>query len=471
MTRSTPSAALAAPRPRFFGTDGMRGAFGEFPLDESTVRRLGRALGRRLRRATASGASPRVVMGGDTRDSTPILAGWLAAELAAEGVDCRWLGVVPTPAVARISAELGAAGAVAISASHNPHPDNGIKLMSGDGFKWPPEWEAELEHELEAVPQSAVLQPVASRTASPAPELTVDEALVRSYPAALVNTLDGERPLAGLTIAVDAGHGAASAFAEDLLHGLGARVHLAHAAPDGRNINQGCGSTHPEVIAELVRVHGADLGLSFDGDADRVILADEKGIVRDGDAVLYLWAQALREAGTLRGSKVVATSMSNLGLEVALRRHGIELVRCEVGDRAVVETLRRENLVLGGEQSGHIVHLDLATTGDGLLTALHVARLRKLAGQPLSEMLDGFERFPQLLKNVRVREKVPFEDLPPVVAARQRVERELANEGRLVLRYSGTEALARVMIEGRERSKVEALAGELAAAIEAEIGA
>lgn len=454
---------------RLFGTDGIRGTFGVEPLDAATVRRLGRALAARLARP---GGKPRVVLGGDTRASTPELVNWLAQGLGGQGsgrgVEVTFLGTVPTPAVAWVTRTLGAACGVAVSASHNPHPDNGIKLVDGEGFKWPPAWEAALEDQLEET-AAADAEPV---------ELTVDRGAVEAYLRSLVSAAReghgadaGGLPLEGLAVAVDAGNGAASPYAEKLFASLGARVTVINAAPDGRNINAGCGSTHPGALAELILASGGDLGFSFDGDADRVILADEKGEIRDGDAILYLWGRDLADRGALPGRRVVATSMSNLGLDAALAEAGISLVRCDVGDRVVVDTMRREGVVLGGEQSGHIVNLELGTTGDGLLTALVVALLRARRKRPLSELVRGFERFPQLIENVRVREKVPFEGLPAVVEARRRVEEELARSGRLVLRYSGTEPLARIMIEGRDRGRIETLAEELAAVIATEIGA
>lgn len=458
--------------PRFFGTDGIRAAFGAYPLDEPTVRRLGRALARAL---AAGGRHPgggraHVALGGDTRESTPVLCRWLAAGLAAAGGDARvtYLGTVPTPAVAWAVRTLGADCGAVVSASHNPYPDNGVKLFGGDGFKWPPRAEAELE----AVLETETLETETDATPAVEPELRVDAGLVRDYLGALAAVLGTQaRPLAGLAVAADAGNGAVSPYVEVLLASLGARVTVIHAAPDGRNVNAGCGSTHPREIAALTRSSGSDLGFSFDGDADRVILADERGEIHDGDAILYLWARDLAGRDALPGRRIVATSMSNLGLEAALARHGIEVVRCDVGDRAVVETMRRLGVVLGGEQSGHVVHLGLGTTGDGLLTALVMAQLRLRAGRPLSQLAAGLERFPQLIRNVRVREKVPFERLPRILESRDRVARGLGRSGRLVLRYSGTEPLARIMIEGRERARIETLAEELAAVIREEIGA
>ncbi len=450
-----------------FGTDGIRGAFGRPPLDEATVRGLAAALAEELRENHPPGRTPpRIVLGGDTRDSTPVLCRWLSEELAARGVESTYLGVVPTPCVAFSTRTRSAACGIAVSASHNPHPDNGIKLIDAGGFKWSPEAELRLEQRLKTAP---------ARTLSPALELEIDRELTLAYRSSLLTSLpkgrkDDPQPLAGLEVALDTGNGAASAFARQLFEELGARVSIVHADPDGRNINHGCGSTHPQVVAELVRATGANLGFSFDGDADRALIADETGKVRDGDAILYLWGSDLARRGQLPGQRIVATSMSNLGLEVALRPEGIAVVRCDVGDRAVVETMRHEGIELGGEQSGHIVSLSLSTTGDGLLTALQVAGLKQRDGRPLSAMLEGFERFPQLLRNLPVHHKPDLGDLPRVVEASRKVEQALGSEGRLVLRYSGTEPLVRIMIEGPALDQIEALAGDLAAVLEEELG-
>ncbi len=287
----------------------------------------------------------------------------------------------------------------------------------------------------------------------------------RPYPAG--------QPLAGFRVVLDAGNGAASSYAAPLFERLGAAVTLIHGRPDGRNVNDRCGSTAPQEMAARVLAAGADLGAAFDGDADRAILADETGAVRDGDAILYLWATHLKRLGELAPAKIVATSMSNLGLERALAREGIGVVRCDVGDRYVVEAMEREGIVLGGEQSGHIVNARLSSTGDGLLTALQIARIAGIAaqaGRSVSDLLGGFRRYPQILKNVRVQQKTDFATLPKVTAAARAVEDRLGDDGRLVLRYSGTEPLARIMIEGPDQPSIDALAEELAAVIAGEIG-
>jgi len=468
--------------PRLFGTDGIRAPFGHAPLDEVTVRRVAAALAAELttphpRPLSPSPPStpargegrrrPRLVLGGDTRDSTPILCRWLAETLTAHGVECTSLGVLPTPGIAVLTRRLKADCGIAVSASHNPHPDNGIKLIDAAGFKWAAEAERRLEQRLDG-------DGIEVRTAVLGEDLEPAAGAVEAYLENLTAPFSrpssrGEKPLAGLRLAVDASNGAASPWAGELFRRLGAEATVSNAEPDGTNINAGCGSTYPEVIAALTRETGSDLGFAFDGDADRVIVADETGEVRDGDAVLYLWARDLERRGELPGHRIVATSMSNLGLETALRAAGISVVRCDVGDRAVVRAMREQGIVLGGEQSGHIVHLGLGTQGDGMMTAVHLAALRRRGGRPLSQMLAGFRRFPQLLHNVRVRRQPDFETLPRVMAVRDAVVEELGDEGRLVLRYSGTEPLARVMLEGRDRRRIEALAAELTAVIAEEL--
>lgn len=453
-----------SPSSRLFGTDGIRAPFGTPPLDRPTISALAHALGRRLRAARGNGSAPIVILGGDTRASTPEICGWLVSGLVPEGVEVRYEEKIPTPGIAYLVRRHGAACGIAVSASHNPVPDNGVKLFDGEGFKWTEEAEAELESELLAIREAPGFAPAA---VSPPKRY---RGLSLEYYEALFAILPGKNPLTGLKLAIDCGNGAASVYGKTLFDALGATVHAIHDWPNGTNINAGCGSTHPEVVAAKVLEIGADLGVTFDGDADRCILVDERGEVRDGDAILYLWARGLAAKGALPGRKIVATSMSNLGLVRALARDGIEVVRCDVGDRQVVGAMKAEGIVLGGEQSGHIVHLGLASTGDGLITALQMAALRAQAGEPLSDMLAGFRRYPQILSNIPVREKKPFADLPGVAAAAARVERTLGDDGRLVLRYSGTEPLARIMIEGADQGEITALAGEIAVEIRGAIG-
>ena len=447
-------------RPRLFGTDGIRAPFGEHPLDQPTVVGLGRALGRTL---AADGDSPLVVLGGDTRDSTATLVGWLAAGLASTGARLEHLDTIPTPGVAWAVRALRGSAGISISASHNPWPDNGIKLFDADGRKWSPAAELALERALEG---AADLAPDELRSRV----VPVDRAGHEAYVAFLTGLFARPDALAGLSVVLDTANGATHDIAPRVFAAHGAQVRRLPGTPDGRNINLGCGSTHPEALAAAVVESGADLGVAFDGDGDRALLVDAAGEVRDGDAMLYLWARALFAEGHLDPPAIVATSMSNLGLEHALAASGIAVVRCDVGDRAVMETMRERGILLGGEQSGHLVHAPTTSTGDGLVTGLALAHVVARAGRPLAELLSGFRRFPQILRNVRVREKRPFADIPAVAAAQAAVEAELAGSGRLVLRYSGTEPLARIMLEGPVLAVIEGQAARLEEAIRGAVG-
>jgi phosphoglucosamine mutase len=442
---------------RLFGTDGVRGRFGEEPLTEATVRGLGAAVGRHL---VARGAAPSVLVAGDTRASSPLLARWIEEGLSASGARALDLGVLPTAAVARLVPARGAAAGIVLSASHNPAEDNGVKLIAADGFKWSDEDELGLERALQPEPRAH------PGTGGAGPDPGAAAEYVDALRGELANT-----SLAGLRVALDCAHGAASRLAGALFSDLGARVEVRFDRPDGTNINRGCGSTHPDALSAFVREGGFDFGFAYDGDADRTVLVDEHGQVRDGDAEMYLWATGLAEAGELEPRAIVATSMSNLGLERALAARGIQVVRCDVGDREVVSTLRATGLRLGGEQSGHIVDLERSTTGDGLLTSAVLAARVAAAGVPVSELLAGFRRYPQLLVNVQVRAKPAFATLPRLAEAAREAERRLGADGRLVLRYSGTEPLARIMLEGPDEDALLALADDLAAAIRTEIGA
>jgi phosphoglucosamine mutase len=348
-----------------------------------------------------------------------------------------------------------------VSASHNPHPDNGIKLIDVDGSKWKPHDEGLLEEEMRATLTPPALAPV---------ELVADDSLRTTYLEMLADFAGSTRPLANLRVTLDSSNGAASGLADQLFSRLGAEVFSIGDHPNGRNINADCGSTRPQLMATTTLATASHVGFAFDGDADRVVFADERGTVHDGDAILFLLGSRMHERGTLKPPAIVATSMSNIGLELALERQGISLVRCDVGDRVVVRTLRNEGLLLGGEQSGHIIHLGLGPTGDGMQTALLITQALVAERRSLSELLVGFRTFPQILVNVRVRRKPDLSSLAAVRRAVERVELALGSTGRLVLRYSGTEPLARVMIEGPDQNEIEALAGDLAGAIRAEIG-
>ncbi|MGE0639251.1 MAG: phosphoglucosamine mutase [Thermoanaerobaculia bacterium] len=445
---------------RLFGTDGIRGRFGDEPLTESWVRRIAAALAGQLLEGSGQ-APPRVFVGGDPRASTAPISDWLFQGLDAAGVPAIAIGTLPTPAVAWWTArEQGTCG-VAISASHNPAGDNGIKLFDGRGFKWSEDDEIRLEERIAAGADPG------PRTVSVAMEPEAG----RRYLQWLVQAGGGSQALAGWRIGLDTANGAAAPFAAPLFRALGADVEVLFDRPDGHNINLDCGSTAPHALQQLVVSRRLQLGFAFDGDADRCLLLDETGSLRDGDAMLYLWARELQRRGELHPARVVATSMSNLGLERALGALGVDVERCNVGDREVVSTLRRAGLRLGGEQSGHLVDLHRSTTGDGLLTAVLLAAMQARSHVSVSEALAEFRRFPQVLINVPVARKPALDSLAPVVEAARRVESELGSEGRLVLRYSGTEPLARVMIEGPDEAAIRVLADRLVDAIRGEIGA
>lgn len=437
----------------------MRAVFGTRPLDRPTVQ----AVGYWFARLSGDGA---LILGGDTRASRGEISGWLAAAIRAAGCEVRSAGVVPTPAVAYLVTELGAAGGIVVSASHNPYTDNGVKLIGADGFKVDPSVERAIEGRIgwERRPKADLL------TRAPS-DFHDEPELAGRYLDHLAASLPPNRPLAGLRIAVDAANGAGAPYAERLFTGLGADCAVTCDRPDGRNINLDCGSTCTESIAAFTRATGSDVGIALDGDADRAVLCDHRGRICDGDILLYVWASHLAARGELPGRRIVATTMSNMGLEKALEAGKVGVVRCGVGDREVVDLMRREGIRLGGEQSGHLVDLELGTTGDGLLTAAAVAAIVAASGRSLADLAAGFRRFPQTLRNVRVREKQPLESVRGLSEAVASVERELGTSGRVLLRYSGTEALARVMIEGPDQSRIEELCASITSVLEAELGA
>lgn len=441
---------------RLFGTDGIRGVALEYPLDRPTLARLGVALLAHLRE---SGLPPAILLAGDTRASTPVLAEWLGGAFVGAGGELHWAGVLPTPAVSHLLRDHGGYGAgVVISASHNPAADNGIKLVSRAGTKWPVEHERRLEARLAAMPAEV------SVTSLP----PVERHWRDRYLELLLVSLP-PRPLDGLRVVVDPANGAASPVAGGFFEALGARVTLIHAEPDGSNINARCGALFPELLAKEVRRLGGDAGVALDGDADRAILVTETGRVLDGDDALLLWARTLSAAGNLPGMTVVATVMSNLGLEAALRREAITLVRCPVGDREVWEAMQREGAALGGEQSGHVICSHLTVTGDGLLTAAHLLAAALQAGSTLEKVAD-LERFPQVLLNVRVGARRPVEEVPALAVAVKSAQMRLSNSGRVVVRYSGTEPLLRIMVEAEEDSLARETAEGIAAVARQQLG-
>ncbi|HEV2386371.1 MAG TPA: phosphoglucosamine mutase [Candidatus Acidoferrales bacterium] len=440
-----------------FGTDGIRGVPGCFPLDDATVYAVGLALGELVGRR-GDGAEPRVLIGRDTRESGPHLALRLAAGLRAAGVVPVSAGVLPTPGVAALVRAKGFAAGAVISASHNPFTDNGIKVFSERGTKFPDETEERLEAEIARHRRAP---------ATGAAALDTDPALAAEY-LDLLRARAGAK-LDGLSVVLDCANGAASGLAPELFVSLGARVTAINAAPDGRNINAGCGSLHPQGMSRAVVGCGAAFGAAFDGDADRAIFAAASGKLVDGDGVLYMAARALRASGKLAGNLVVGTTMTNLGLERALAGEGIGLVRVPVGDRYVLEELVRRGGNLGGEPSGHVIFLDDSPAGDGLATALKVAEWVARQG-PLENLVAGLACYPQKIVNVRVRSKPPLDSLPAVAHAAREARSALGDRGRIVLRYSGTESLARVMVEAEREEDVERWSGTIARAIEETLG-
>jgi phosphoglucosamine mutase len=442
---------------RLFGTDGIRGVAFEPPLDKPTLTRLGAALASHLREA---GLPVRVLLAGDTRASTRALAEYVGGAFAAAGGEVHWAGVLPTPAVSHLLRDRGVYGAgVVVSASHNPAADNGVKLVGETGSKLPVEEEVRIEARLASMPPEV---PVLSLPGTEGGwRLRYLELLLGSLPA---------RPLAGMRVVVDAANGAATPVAREFFSALGAEVRLIHAEPDGTNINVRCGALFPEILAREVRQLNADAGAALDGDADRAILVTHTGRVLDGDDALLIWARSLARADRLPRRTVVATVMSNLGLEDALRREAIALVRCPVGDREVWETMQREGAALGGEQSGHVICSHHAVTGDGLLTAAHLLTVARQSGSTLEELAD-LERFPQVLLNVRVATRRPVDEIPRLAEAVRAAEARLAGNGRVFVRYSGTEPLLRIMVEASGEEQARETAEHLAAVAREHLGA
>jgi phosphoglucosamine mutase len=448
---------------RLFGTDGVRGVANVEPMTSETALRLGRAL------AYVSKRSPhrhKILIGKDTRVSGYMLETAMASGICSMGVDVLLVGPLPTPGIAFLTRSLRADAGVVISASHNPFQDNGIKFFSSQGFKLPDEVEEEIER-LVTSDSIDALRPTATEIGK---AFRIDDATGR-YNVFVKTVFPRQRTLDGLTVAIDCGNGAAYKIAPEVLEELGAKVVPLGVEPDGENINRGCGALHPEGLQAAVREHGCHAGIALDGDADRCILVDEKGDVVDGDAVMALLATHLQARGELRQNTLVATVMSNLGLHVAMRERGIRVVTTAVGDRYVVEEMLKSGYNLGGEQSGHVVCLDHNTTGDGLVTALSVLALMVETGKPLSELRRIMERFPQVLINLKVRSKPDVRTIPTVAQAIAQAEQELGERGRVLVRYSGTEALLRVMIEGERESTIQRMAETIAEAARAAIGA
>jgi phosphoglucosamine mutase len=449
---------------RLFGTDGVRGKAGEYPLDTATVRRLGAALTRALRHGTGP---VRFLAGRDTRES----GGWIERELAfgvkSQGGSLTSAGIIPTPAVAYLTPRMEYTAGVVISASHNPFEDNGIKVFSGAGEKFT----ETLEQQVEAIVADdswAIPDVVSGGGTEPA----VEQVDYRSaYVGHLLEILPPSSRRSDLRIVVDCANGATTTVAPRVFEELGLQALCIGCEPDGRNINLGCGSTAPQLLARTVVGAGYDLGIAYDGDGDRAIFVDAGGRVVDGDAVMLMCAKQMQAENRLKGGAIVATVMSNIGLEIALRDAGIGLLRCQVGDKYVMEEMLRRGLVLGGEQSGHVIFSDYLFTGDGLATSLNVLRTMAATGRALADLASDLTTYPQVLLNLRVHQKVDLKTIPQVATVVERVESRLAGNGRLLVRYSGTEPLLRVMLEGRDEQEIRKWGQEIIDAVKEHIGA
>jgi len=452
---------------RLFGTDGVRGKAGEYPLDPATVRRLGGALARGLRDGDGS---VRFLCGRDTRESGAWIERELAHGISSQGGLLTSGGIIPTPAVAYLTPRMGYTAGVVISASHNPFEDNGIKVFSGAGEKFTETLEQRVEaivaDEAWTVPNSDSASGVGQTRAA------VEQADYRSaYVEHLLEILPVSVRDRGLRVVVDCANGATTTVAPRLFKELGLQVLCIGCEPDGRNINLGCGSTAPELLARTVVTGQYDLGIAYDGDGDRAIFVDANGRIVDGDAVMLMCAKQMKAEGRLKGDAIVATVMSNIGLEIALRENGIGLVRCQVGDKYVMEEMLRRGLVLGGEQSGHVIFSDYLFTGDGLATSLNVLRTMATTNRGLADLASDLTTYPQVLMNLRVHQKVDLATVPGVAAVIQRVESRLTGSGRLLVRYSGTEPLLRVMLEGRDEVEIRRMGQEIIEAVKEHVGA
>ncbi|HTG14274.1 MAG TPA: phosphoglucosamine mutase [Blastocatellia bacterium] len=456
-------------RKRLFGTDGIRGVAGEFPLDVHTVGAFARSLIENL--ASELGRPPRIVIGRDTRESGPLIERALTDGAMAAGAAVESAGVITTPGIAYLTRVTPFDAGVVISASHNPYRDNGIKVFSPSGKKLDDEMERRIEAQLLSLRDrdpSALNQPGVSEARDERAQREVEYR--DRYIDYLVQEVGRGLSLEGMRLAIDCANGAASQIAPDVFRRLGAQLHVVSAEPDGRNINEACGSLHLEGIQAEVVSRKLDLGIAFDGDADRALFIDLRGQVVDGDVTLLILADLFRERGWLAGDMVVATVMSNVGLEIALRERGLELVRAQVGDRYVLEELLKRGASLGGEQSGHIIFPQISLAGDGIITAIELLRAVRDSGRTLGQLARQMTRYPQVLVNVRVRTKPKLETLAGVKAEMDRLEGELEGRGRLLVRYSGTENLARVMIEGQDLASIKEQADHLARVIADAIG-
>ena len=454
---------------RLFGTDGIRGEAGKFPLDSRTVRVIGRSLARHL--AERTGRNPRIVTGRDTRESGSFIERELIAGAREIDAEVHSAEIITTPGIAFLARTLPADAGVVISASHNPFQDNGIKVFDPSGRKLDDATERRIEKDIATAFGENPGESVSGQVPEQAGNEKDAAELRMRYLNYLEHDVAHDLPLRNLTIVVDCANGAAYDLAPCLFGRLGASVVPINNKPDGRNINRDCGSLHIEGLQRRVVEERADLGVAFDGDADRALFVDAGGNFVDGDATMWVMADDLKSRSELTGDVVVATVMSNIGLEIALRSRGIKLTRADVGDKYVLEELIRSGAVMGGEQSGHIIFPRLSLAGDGMITTINLLRAMRHHNKTLAELAAGFHRYPQVLVNIRVSEKRPFEELPAVQRLAYEIEQQLGDRGRILLRYSGTESLARVMIEGESESEVTSLANVLAEAIRAAVGA
>ncbi len=448
---------------RLFGTDGVRGTANVHPMTAEMALSLGQAIARIFR--TDGVGKHRIIIGKDTRLSGYLFEDALAAGICSMGVDVIQVGPMPTPGMAFLTADMRCEAGVMISASHNPYQDNGIKFFSSDGYKLPDA----IERRIETLISSGELSALRAAPDEIGRAQRIEDVAGR-YVVFLKKTFPIDLSLDGMRMVLDCANGAAYKVGPTVLEELGAEVFRLGVAPNGRNINEGCGSLYPQKVSEKVREVRADVGIALDGDADRVVMIDEKGTILDGDQLIALCARDMVERGVLRGGQVVATVMSNLGLEKSLAELGVGLLRTQVGDRYVVDAMREGGFNLGGEQSGHVVFLDHNTSGDGLITALQVLAIMQRKQRTLSELTTDFVRYPQVLINVRVAERKPIHDLPDVARMVETIERALGDRGRVLIRYSGTEPKARVMVEGDDEKKIREYAQDLASALRRAVG-
>lgn len=448
---------------RLFGTDGIRGKANHYPMTPDLVMRLGQAIGLYFKKRYPH---PRILIGKDTRRSGYMLEQALCSGICSVGVDVSFLGPLPTPGIAYLTRGMRACAGIVISASHNPFDDNGIKIFSSDGYKLPDDIEDQLEGMLKHEIDSNEV-PVGMHIGR---AKRIDDA-VGQYAVFLKEQFPKHLTLEGLRIVLDCANGAAYKVAPKVFEELGAELFLLGNSPNGSNINDNCGALHPNKLNDHVRLYKADIGLALDGDADRLIVSDDRAELVDGDQILAIAGTHMMREGKLRGNAVVSTIMSNMGLDIAINKVGGKVIRTKVGDRYVVEAMRQGNYNLGGEQSGHLVFRDSSTTGDGILAALKLLEVIVGSQTPVSQLKKCMDVLPQVLKNLRVKDKVPLEQMPDVVALIKKMEEKLGNSGRVLFRYSGTENLARIMIEGDDRQMIDEMADELVAKTEKAIAA